>query len=240
MALIEVRGLSRLFRAGENEIAALRDVHLAVEASEMIAVMGPSGCGKSTLLGLLGGLDHATSGEIWLAGERVDRLSGSRWAKLRRRRVGFVFQSFNLVENLSAADNIELPALLAGVSAKEARARRAELLARLGLSDRARQLPAELSGGERQRIAVARAVVNRPTFLLADEPTGALDSAASAEVMALLSEMHREGQTTIIVTHDPKVAEAADRIVRMRDGAIEAASALSELAAFGHAPAGRV
>ena len=227
MPLIEARALSRLFRAGGNEIAALRDIDLCVEAGEMVAIMGPSGCGKSTLLGLLGGLDHPTSGEIWLVGERVDQLSGSRWAKLRRRRVGFVFQSFNLVENLSAGDNIELPALLAGASAKEARVRRGELLERLGLQDRAGQLPAQLSGGERQRIAVARAVVNRPTVLLADEPTGALDSAAGDEVMALFSEMHAEGQTTIIVTHDPKVAEAADRIVRLRDGAIEAASPAS-------------
>ncbi len=220
MALIEGRGLTRVFGAGEGEVAALRGIDITVSEGEMVAITGPSGCGKSTLLGIMGGLDRADSGELWLAGERVDGLSATAWARLRRRRIGFVFQSFNLVENLSAADNIELPALIAGESSAEARRRRDELLQRLGLAARARMLPGQLSGGERQRIAVARALVNRPSVLLADEPTGALDSAATEEVLALFREMHAAGQAIVIVTHDPVVAGCADRIVRMKDGQV--------------------
>ncbi len=220
MPLIEGNGLVRVFGSVGTEVAALRGVDITVEESEIVAIVGPSGCGKSTLLSILGGLDRPTSGELWLDGQRVDDLSASAWARLRRRSVGFVFQSFNLVENLSAADNIELPALIAGSSPKQARARREELLARLGLSARAKLLPSQLSGGERQRVAVARGVVNRPSILLADEPTGALDSEATTAMLDLFRELHRDGQTTVIVTHDPAVAAAANRVVTMKDGYI--------------------
>ncbi len=217
--ILEARAVAREYSTAKgHSIAALRGASLSVEAGEMVAIMGPSGCGKSTLLGMLGGLDRPTSGEVWLAGERIDQLSETQLAKRRRRLVGFVFQFFNLVENLSAADNVELPALIAGVSGREAKERRIELFARLGVAEHARQLPSQLSGGERQRVALARALVNRPLVLLADEPTGSLDSATSAEVLALLRETHASGQAIVLVTHDPAVASAADRTVHMRDG----------------------
>jgi putative ABC transport system ATP-binding protein len=220
LALLEGKGIVRVFGKDETAVAALRGVDVAVDPGEIVAIVGPSGCGKSTLLSILGGLERPTSGEIWLAGQRVDQLSDSAWARLRRTRVGFVFQSFNLVENLSAADNVELPALIAGKSAKEARLRREELLARLGLSARSMLVPSQLSGGERQRVAVARAVVNRPDVLLADEPTGSLDSEATETMLVLLKELHQDGQTTIIVTHDPIVAASVARIIQMKDGRI--------------------
>ena len=220
MVLMEGRGLTRVFGAGDAEVAALCGADITVADGDMVAITGPSGCGKSTLLNILGGLDRADGGELWLAGERIDGLSPTAWARLRRRHIGFVFQSFNLVENLSAADNIELPALIAGVPSSEARRRRAELLDRLGLGTRARMLPGQLSGGERQRVAVARALVNRPSLLLADEPTGALDSATTDEVLALFQEMHAAGQAIVIVTHNPVVAGGADRVLSMKDGRI--------------------
>ena len=217
--ILEARAVAREYPTAKgNSIAALRGASLSVEAGEMVAIMGPSGCGKSTLLGMLGGLDRPTSGEVWLAGERIDQLSETQLAKRRRRLVGFVFQFFNLVENLSAADNVELPALIAGISGRDAKERRIELFARLGVSEHARQLPAQLSGGERQRVALARALVNRPLVLLADEPTGSLDSTTSAEVLALLREAHADGQSIVLVTHAPGVASTADRTVHMRDG----------------------
>jgi putative ABC transport system ATP-binding protein len=219
--LLEARAVSRLFNAGDgSQLAAVREATLVIEPGEMVAVVGPSGCGKSTLLHMLGGLDRPSSGELWLRGERVDRLSETQWAKRRRREIGFVFQFFNLIEDLSAADNVELPALIAGVSSSEARVRRRMLLERLGVAGRASFLPSRLSGGDRQRIAVARALVNRPSLLLADEPTGSLDSAATDDVLALLRELHAGGQTTVLVTHDPRVAASAGRVVHMRDGCI--------------------
>jgi putative ABC transport system ATP-binding protein len=204
-------------RASKPAVSA---VELDVAAGEMVGVMGPSGCGKSTLLHLLGGLDHATSGEIWLAGRRVDRLTEAQWAVARRREIGFVFQFFNLVSDLTVADNVELPALLAGVSAREARARRIELLDQLEVGAVANEVPAHLSGGQQQRVALARALVNRPALLLADEPTGNLDSAATRDVLHLLRQCHDEGQTIILVTHDPRVAGACDRVITMRDGTL--------------------
>ena len=214
--LIRTVGLRKVYPGSGR--AAVDDVALGVEAGEFVAVIGPSGCGKSTLLHLLGGLDRPTAGEVWLAGRRVDRLSETAWAVLRRRQVGFVFQIFNLVANLSVADNIELPALLAGVRPRPARARREELLADLGLTDAADEAPMRLSGGQQQRVALARALVNRPAILLADEPTGSLDSEATRDVLDLLRAYHGAGQTMLIVTHDPRVAAAADRVVTMRDG----------------------
>lgn len=197
---------------------AVDEVDLDVPAGETLAVMGPSGCGKSTLLHLLGGLERPTGGEVWLAGQRIDTLSERALARMRRRSIGFVFQSFHLMEELSAAENVELPALLAGRSPRAARRRAAELLERVGLTDRVRHLPSNLSGGECQRVAIARALVNEPLVVLADEPTGNLDTAAMVDVLRLFEELRSAGQTLLIVTHDERVAATADRLVSMCDG----------------------
>jgi ABC-type lipoprotein export system ATPase subunit len=184
-----------------------------------VAVMGPSGCGKSTLLHLLGGLDRPSGGEISLAGRRIDQMGEKALARMRRTAVGFVFQAFHLMEELTAVENVELPALLAGRSPRVARRRAVELLERVGLADRARFLPSALSGGQRQRVAIARALSNEPLVVLADEPTGNLDSAATAEVLRLFDSLHEGGQTLLIVTHDERIAATADRLISMRDGA---------------------
>ena len=218
--IVEARDLHKTYAGSSAPVPALRGVSMTIAPGEMVAITGPSGCGKSTLLHLLGGLDVPTSGAVFLAGERLDSLSEARRAVLRRREVGYVFQFFNLIANLSVADNVELPMLLVGRSGEEAHARRRELLQRLGLAEHAERAPAELSGGEQQRVALARAMANEPTVLLADEPTGNLDSAASAEVVGLLEECNAAGQTIALVTHDPGVAAAAQRTVRMRDGRI--------------------
>jgi putative ABC transport system ATP-binding protein len=201
-------------------VRAVRGVDLTLAPAEFVSVMGPSGCGKSTLLHLLGGLDRPTEGSIELEGRRVETLSETRWALLRRRSLGFVFQSFNLIHNLTVADNVELPALVAGSSPGEARRRRVELLDDLGIGDKAGLVPTRLSGGEQQRVALARALVNRPALLLADEPTGNLDTAASQEVVSLLRAQRERGQAILMVTHDARVASAADRVITMRDGRI--------------------
>jgi putative ABC transport system ATP-binding protein len=219
-AVLEARGLRKVHGSGAGAVAAVRDVDVALGHGEFLAVTGPSGCGKSTLLNLLGGLDRPTDGEIYLHGERVDGAGESRRARLRRTEVGFVFQFFNLIANLTVADNVELPALLAGVPAREARRRAAELLDRLGLAETAARVPGSLSGGQQQRVAIARALVNRPSVLLADEPTGNLDSAAAREVVSVLRERSGAGQAIVLVTHDMRVASAAHRVIRMRDGAI--------------------
>jgi putative ABC transport system ATP-binding protein len=194
-------------------------VDLDVPAGQTLAVTGPSGCGKSTLLHLLGGLDRPTDGEVWLGGRRIDRLGERALARLRRRTVGFVFQAYHLMDELTAAENVELPALLAGASPRAARGRAAALLDRVGLADRARHLPSELSGGQRQRVAIARALVNEPLVVLADEPTGNLDSAATHDVLRLFGELRAAGQTLVLVTHDERVAATADRVLALRDGA---------------------
>ncbi len=188
-------------------------------AGETLAVMGPSGCGKSTLLHLLGGLDRPTSGELSLAGQRIDAMGERGLARLRREAVGFVFQAFHLMDELTAAENVELPALLAGVPPRRARRRAADLLEQVGLADRARFLPSALSGGQRQRVAVARALANEPLIVLADEPTGNLDSEATLDVLRLFDRLHTAGQTLVIVTHDARIAATADRLISMRDGA---------------------
>jgi putative ABC transport system ATP-binding protein len=218
--------LSKTYDTGTVRVDALQGVTLSIAAGDMIAITGPSGCGKSTLLHLLGGLDVPTRGEVTLAGERLDLLSEAQRAVLRRSHVGYVFQFFNLVANLNVADNVELPMLLAGRSPAAARVRRVQLLERLGLSaDDARKAPSELSGGQQQRVALARALANEPSVLLADEPTGNLDSDATAEVIALLAECNAAGQTIVLVTHDPRVSAAARREVRMEDGRVVAAAA---------------
>jgi putative ABC transport system ATP-binding protein len=212
--------LRKQYGSGTTLVRAVDTVDLEVAAGETVAIMGPSGCGKSTLLHLLGGLDRPTSGSIQLAGQRLDQLSERALARLRRTAVGFVFQAFHLMDELSAVENVELPALLAGRSARAARSRATELLDRVGLADRARFLPAALSGGQRQRVAVARALVSDPLVVLADEPTGNLDSEATIEVLRLFDSLHETGQTLVIVTHDARIAATADRLVTMRDGAL--------------------
>jgi putative ABC transport system ATP-binding protein len=218
--VIEAKGLVRRYPADGSPIRAVDGVDLVVEEGEAVSVMGPSGCGKSTLLHLLGGLERPDEGELRLGGARVDGLSETRWAVFRRRNVGFVFQAFHLVDELTAVENVELPALLVGAGRREARRRALELLERLGVAGRAGHLPDHLSGGERQRVAVARALVNEPLVVLADEPTGNLDSRATGEILGLFGELRRDRQALLIVTHDARVASTADRLLTMRDGAI--------------------
>jgi ABC-type lipoprotein export system ATPase subunit len=218
-ALLRARGVRKEYGKGEGLVRAVDGVDLEVDPGETVAVMGPSGCGKSTLLHLLGGLDRPSGGEISLAGRRIDQMGEKALARMRRTAVGFVFQAFHLMEELTAVENVELPALLAGRSPRVARRRAVELLERVGLADRARFLPSALSGGQRQRVAIARALSNEPLVVLADEPTGNLDSAATAEVLRLFDSLHEGGQTLLIVTHDERIAATADRLISMRDGA---------------------
>jgi putative ABC transport system ATP-binding protein len=218
--LLRATGITKTFRSDGVPVPAVRGVDLELQRGEFAAIMGPSGSGKSTLLHLLGGLERPTSGEIWLDGRRVDGLSQAKWAVLRRRHIGFVFQFFNLVSNMTVADNIELAALMGGATRRQARERRGELLSDLGLSAKADAAPARLSGGEQQRVALARAMANRPSLLLADEPTGNLDSASSQVVVRQLSRAHAEGQAILLVTHDARVACAAGRVISLFDGMV--------------------
>lgn len=219
MPVLRARGLRREHGKGEGLVRAVDGVDLDVAAGETVAVMGPSGCGKSTLLHLLGGLDRPSGGEVSLNGRRIDDLGERALARMRRTDVGFVFQAFHLMDELTAIENVELPALLAGRSPRTARRRAADLLEQVGLAERARFLPAALSGGQRQRVAVARALSNEPLVVLADEPTGNLDSAATLDVLQLFDRLHESGQTLVIVTHDARIAATADRLISMRDGA---------------------
>jgi putative ABC transport system ATP-binding protein len=218
--LLRAAGLTKAFRTEAGVVRAVRGVDLCLDRGEFVAVMGPSGSGKSTLLHLLGGLEPVTDGEIWLNGHRADQLSQARWALLRRHHIGFVFQFFNLVSNMTVADNIELPALLGGATRRQARARREELLADLGLTGKADVAPARLSGGEQQRVALARALAHQPSLLLADEPTGNLDSANTADVLRLLCRTHEQGQAILLVTHNARAASMADRVVNLFDGMV--------------------
>jgi putative ABC transport system ATP-binding protein len=220
MTVLRAVGLRKEYGRGSGLARAVDHVDLEVRQGETVAVIGPSGCGKSTLLHLLGGLERPTGGEVHLAGRRIDRMSEARLTGLRRHAVGFVFQAFHLVDELTAGENVELPALLSGVSPRTARRQAAELLERVGLADRAGHLPAALSGGQRQRVAVARALIGRPLVVLADEPTGNLDSAAASAVLRLFGSLRAEGQTLVIVTHDARTAATADRVITMRDGAL--------------------
>jgi putative ABC transport system ATP-binding protein len=219
-AVVEVRRLCKRYGGEPAPVRALRGVDLTVEAGEFVAVMGPSGCGKSTLLNLVAGLDRPTDGEVLLAGERLAAKDENELARLRRVHVGFVFQFFNLLEGMTALENVALPAVLAGSGRGEAERRGRGLLDLFGLAGKEGELPGALSGGQRQRLAIARALANRPTILLADEPTGALDSAGGAEVLELFRRLHGEGQTILLVTHDREIAAAAERIVELRDGRI--------------------
>jgi putative ABC transport system ATP-binding protein len=224
--VIEARGLSKDYGSGVSRVSALRSVDLVVERGAFVAIMGPSGCGKSTLLNLLAGLDRPTAGEVWLDGERIDELSEADLARLRRRKVGFVFQSFNLIPTLSAGENVELPLRLAGRRRRDARRTADALLADLGVENRRNSAPALLSGGEQQRVALARALANAPDIVFADEPTGNLDSAAARDGLGLLRRVRDRGQTLLVVTHDARVAAAADRVITLRDGRVVDETAL--------------
>jgi len=219
-AAVGVRALAKHYGDGEALIRAVDDVDLEVAAGESVVVVGPSGCGKSTLLQIMGGLDRPTSGEVWVEGRRIDNASERARGRLRRDHVGFVFQDFHLMDELTTVENVELAALLAGRPSREARRSAIGLLDAVGLADRERHRPAQLSGGQKQRVAIARALVNRPTVLLADEPTGNLDSTATTEVLRLFDRLRADGQTLIVVTHDERTAATADRMVTMRDGAL--------------------
>jgi ABC-type lipoprotein export system ATPase subunit len=216
---LRASGLRKEYGSGDGLVRAVDGVSLDVAAGETVAVMGPSGCGKSTLLHLLGGLDRPTAGEVWLDGRLLGKLGERALARVRRDDIGFVFQAFHLMDELTAAENVELPALLAGRSARSARRLALDLLDRVGLADRARFLPTALSGGQRQRVAIARALVNEPKVVLADEPTGNLNSEATIDVLRLFEELHGAGQTLVVVTHDARIAATADRLIGMRDGA---------------------
>jgi ABC-type lipoprotein export system ATPase subunit len=218
-SVLRARGLRKHYGKGETLVRAVDGVDLEVAGGETVAVMGPSGCGKSTLLHLLGGLDRPTGGEVWLAGRRLDQMGERGLAQMRRGAVGFVFQAFHLMDELTAAENVELPALLAGRSPRAARQRALRMLEQVGLAGRAAFLPSALSGGQRQRVAIARALVSDPLVVLADEPTGNLDSQATVEVLRLFDSLHAGGQTLVIVTHDSRIAATADRLISMRDGA---------------------
>jgi putative ABC transport system ATP-binding protein len=218
--VLQARNLAKTYDPGGAKVLALRGVDLSVERGEFVAIVGPSGCGKSTLLNLLAGLDRPTAGEVWLDGERIDELSETQLARVRRRKIGFVFQFFNLLPTLSVVENVELPLLLVGRGRREARRSADELLGDLGIADKHAAAPALLSGGQQQRVALARALANTPAIVLGDEPTGNLDSAATREVLGLLRAARDRGQTLLIVTHDARVAAAADRIVSLRDGLV--------------------
>ena len=217
--VLRARGLRKEYGKGDGLVRAVDGVDLDIGAGETVAVMGPSGCGKSTLLHLLGGLDRPSGGEVSLNGRRIDDIGEKALARMRRTDVGFVFQAFHLMEELTAIENVELSALLAGRSPRAARRRAEELLEQVGLTDRARFLPSALSGGQRQRVAIARALSNEPLVVLADEPTGNLDSAATLDFLQLFESLHESGQTLVIVTHDARIAATADRMISMRDGA---------------------
>jgi len=220
--VLTVRGVRKTFEADLAPVRAVREVELSIDPGEYVAIVGPSGCGKSTLLNMIAGLDPADEGEIVLDGETITGRDDNWLAQMRRRRIGFVFQFFNLIDGMSALENVVLALMIAGHKRRPAETRAHDLIDLLGLGDKADQFPAELSGGQRQRLAIARALANEPTLLLADEPTGALDSDGGREIIELFRRLHDDGQTIIVVTHSADVAAGADRIVEMRDGRIPA------------------
>jgi len=219
-AMIRMRGIRKAYSMGRVEVEALRGIDLDIGGNDYVAVVGPSGSGKSTLMNIIGCLDTPTSGEYVLSGEKVAGLDRNRLAEIRNRHVGFVFQNFNLLPYASALENVELPLLFAGVSTRERKERAEEMLRRVDLADRMDHKPTELSGGQMQRVAIARALVNRPAIILADEPTGNLDSASGQGIVGLFRELHGAGQTIVMITHDQAVARLAERIVQIRDGVL--------------------
>lgn len=219
--LIDIRDLVKTYQIGTIEVNALRGVDLQIQKNEYVAVMGPSGSGKSTLMNILGCLDTPTSGEYELGGEVVSKMNDDQLAEIRNRQIGFVFQTFNLLARANALHNVELPLIYAGIPSAKRRAMAMETLQRVGLGDRFHHKPNELSGGQRQRVAIARALINNPSIIFADEPTGNLDTTTGDEIMAIFSELHEQGNTIILVTHEEYIAEHAQRIIRLRDGKIE-------------------
>jgi len=230
-AIIRIHDLAREYRMGEEPILALRGVSLEIHRNEYVAIMGPSGSGKSTMMNILGCLDTPSGGEYWLNGQEVSQLSDDALARVRNREIGFVFQTFNLLPRATALHNVELPLVYAGLRARERRARAEAALDQVGLGQRMHHRPNELSGGQRQRVAIARALVNRPSILLADEPTGNLDSVTSEEIMQVFGELHAAGQTIIMVTHESDIAAHAARVVVLRDGQVESDRLQREAAA---------
>jgi putative ABC transport system ATP-binding protein len=220
MALIETRDLGRIYALDAGRVVALDHVSLDIEEGDFAAVMGPSGSGKSTFMNLVGCLDQPTSGQYRLAGTAVENLDANGLARLRNREIGFVFQQFNLLPRVDALGNVELPMIYAGFDRRTRRERAVQALGRVGLADRAHHRPMQLSGGQQQRVAIARALVNHPSLLLADEPTGALDSRTAAEILALFQELNREGVTIVLVTHDAEVGRHAHRLIRFKDGKV--------------------
>jgi len=220
MSLIRLQNVSRRYQMGTETVHALRDVSLEIQRGEYVAIMGPSGSGKSTMMNLIGCLDTPTSGQYELNGTNVSEMDDNQLAEIRNREIGFVFQTFNLLSRSSALHNVELPLIYAGVPAEERRQVALDALTQVGLADRIHHKPNELSGGQRQRVAVARALVNKPSILLADEPTGNLDSKTGAEIMALFEELSRKGNTIILVTHEEDIAKHARRIIRLHDGLV--------------------
>ncbi len=220
-AVIITRNLQRDYDMGGEVVHALRGVDVTIRKNEFVAIMGPSGSGKSTLMNLVGCLDSPTAGEYWLNGHRVSELEDDELARIRNKEIGFVFQTFNLLPRATALHNVELPLVYAGRGSKERKVMATDALTRVGLADRMQHRPNELSGGQRQRVAIARALVNEPSILLADEPTGNLDSATSEEILALFEELFRDGQTIVLVTHEPDIAKHARRQVHLKDGRVE-------------------
>jgi putative ABC transport system ATP-binding protein len=218
MRIIETRGLEKVYGSNNSAVHALRGVDLDIESGEFVALIGPSGSGKSTLMSILGCLDVPTGGTYALDGRQVEKLTGADLAAIRNEKIGFIFQQYNLLPKATILRNVELPMLYAGVPRRERRERALDLLAKVGIPDKAGVLPGQLSGGQRQRVAIARALANRPALLLADEPTGALDTKTGEEVLALFHELHAQGNTVVLVTHDPGIAARAERRVELRDG----------------------